>query len=210
MNVSPNLHCDLYQSLEDDALRLMCTILLERNLDGLFNSEYWYEYTGTQKQILQRRTAIFTAFGFMENTLKRNELRHYTRGILARILEMSSDQLIQDDKSEMHFETARDRLQQFSDEDIDNILRTYRGLYYPLNFFRSAVRELGNFDHWDLDFMEKKLHKSYRMKCLTYNHRGEEWYENSCRPQTMYGTGPHAIIHIRWRNYEWRNHDFGI
>ena len=198
----PNLECELHQSIGDDGMLLMCSILLKRNLDKLFNDEYWYEYTGTQKQILQRRTAILTAFAFMENTLERKELRHYTREILAHILEVSSEQLIRSNKFEVYSETAEARLRQFSDEDIDNILRTYRELYHPLNFFRSAVREFGNFDHWDLDFTEKKLYKSYEMKCLTYNHNGEEWYENSCRPQTMYGTGPHAIIHIKWKNYD--------
>lgn len=69
-------------------------------------------------------------------------------------------------------------------------------------FFRSAVREFGNFNHWDLDFTEKKLYKSYEMKCLNYNHNGDEWYDKGCRPQTMYGTGAHAIIHIRWKNYD--------
>ena len=198
----PDLQCDLHRSIGDEGLFLMCGILLKRNLDKLFNDEYWYEYTGTEKQILQRRTAILSAFAFMENTLDRKELRHYTREILARILEVSSERLIRDNNLEMHFETAENRLRQFSDEDIDNILRTYRELYYPLNFFRSAVREFGNFNHWDLDYTEKKLYKSYELKCLTYNYMSKEWYEKSCRPQTMYGTGPHAIIHIRWKNYD--------
>ena len=197
----PLLECELHQSLGDDGLRLMCSILLKRNLDKLFNDEYWYEYTGTEKQILQRRTAILSAFAFMENTLDRKELRHYTREILARILELS-DRSVRDLAWEGHIESALERLKQFDDEDIDNILRTYRGLYYPLNFFRSAVREFGNFEHWDLDFMEKKLYKSYEVKCLNYNHNGDEWYEKSCRPETMYGTGPHAIIHIKWKNYD--------
>ena len=199
----PELRCDLHPSLGDEGLRLMCSILLKRNLDKLFNDEYWYEYTGTEKQILQRRTAILTAFAFMENTLDRNELRHYTREILARlrILELS-DRSIRDFACTGHFESPSDRLRQFSDEDIDNVLRTYRGLYHPLNFFRSAVREFGNFDHWNLDFTEKKLYRSYEMKCLTYNHSGEEWYEKSGTPQVMHGTGPHAIIHIRWKNHD--------
>lgn len=179
----------------------MCSILLKRDLDRLFNDEYWYERTKTQKQLLQRRTAILTAFAFMENTLDRNERRHYTREILARILELS-ERSVRDLAGTGLIESASVRLHQFSDEDIDNILRTYRGLYYPLNFFRSAVREFGNLDRWDLDFTEKKLYKSYEMKCLNYNYNGDEWYENSCRPQTMYGTGPHAIIHIRWKNYD--------
>lgn len=197
----PDLECNLHQSLGDDGFLLMCNILLKRGLDRIFNDEYWYEYTGTEKQILQRRTAILTAFSFMENTLDGNERRHYAREILARILELS-DRSVRDFACTGHLESAADRLRQFSDDDIDNILRTYRGLYYPLNFFRSAVRELGNFNHWDLDFTEEKLYKSYEMKCLNYNHNGEEWYEKGCRPQTMYGTGPHSIIHIRWKNYD--------
>lgn len=197
----PDLECELHQSIGDDGLMLMCSILLKRNLDKLFNDEYWYDYTGTQKQILQRRTAILSAFAFMENTLDRNELRHYTREILARVLELS-DRSVRDLACTGLIESAENRLRQFTDEDIDNILRTYRELYHPLNFFRSAVREFGNFDHWDLDFMEKKLYKSYEVKCLNYNHLNKEWYEKSFIPQVMYGTGPHAIIHVRWKNYD--------
>lgn len=180
----PELQCNLQQSLGDDSFLLLCSILLKRGLDRLFNNEYWYEYTGTEKQILQIRTAILTAFAFMDNTLERDVLRHYAREILARILEPS------------------DQLQQFSDEDIDEILRTYRCLYYPLNFFRSAVRELRNSNHWDLVFEEKKLYKSYEIKCLSYNRNGDEWYEKSSTPQIMHGTGPHAIIYINWKNYD--------
>ena len=197
----PDLQCDLSQSIGDDGLQLMCSILLKLDLDKLFNDEYWYEYTGTEKQILQRRTAILTAFAFMENTLELKELRHYTREILARILELS-ERSVRDFACTRHIDSASDRLRQFSDEDIDNILRTYRELYYPLNFFRSAVREFGSFDHWDLDFTEKKLYKSYELKCLNYNYMSKEWYERSSTPQVMYGTGPHAIIHIRWKNYD--------
>jgi len=100
----PELQCDLHQSIGDDGLFLMCSILLKRDLDRLFNDQGWYERTRTEKQILQRRTAILTAFAFMENTLEGDERRHYAREILARILEPS------------------DQLRQFSDEDIDNIL----------------------------------------------------------------------------------------
>jgi hypothetical protein len=180
----PDLQCNLHQSIGGNELYLMCNILLKRGLDRLFNDEYWYEYTRTEKQILRRRTVILTAFAFMENTLEGDERRHYAREILARILEPS------------------DQLRQFSDEDIDEILRNYRGLYYPLNFFRSAVRELGNYSHWDLDFEEKKLYKSYEIKCMNYNHNGEEWYEKRSTPQIIHGTGPHAIIHINWKNYD--------
>ena len=197
----PDLQCNLHQSLGDDSFLLMCSILIKRGLDRLFNDEYWYEYTGTEKQILQRRTAILTAFSFMENTLERNELIHYAREILARILELS-ERSVRDFACTDHIESASDRVKQFSDEDVDNILRTYRGLYYPLNFFRFAVRELGNSNHWDLDFEEKKLYKSYEIKCLNYNHNGEEWYEKRSTPQMIHGTGPHAIIYINWRNYD--------
>lgn len=185
----------------DDGLFLLCSILLKRDLDKLFNDMSWYEQTRTEKQILQRRTAILTAFAFMENTLEANERRHYTREILAHILELS-ERSVRDFACTDNMESAADRLRQFSDDDIDNILRTYSGLYYPLNFFRSAVREFGNFDHWDLDFTEKKLYKSYEIKCLNYNHNGEQWYDKGWKSQTMYGTGPHAIIHIRWKNYD--------
>lgn len=197
----PDLQCQLHQSIGDDGLFLMCSILLKRDLDKLFNDMSWYEQTRTEKQILQRRTAILTAFAFMENTLDLSERRHYTREILAYILELS-ERSARDFACTGHIASAADRLKQFSDDDIDNILRTYRDLYYPLNFFRSAVREFGNFEHWDLDFAEKKLYKSYEIKCLNYNHNGEQWYENGYTPQTMYGTGPHAIIHIRWKNYD--------
>lgn len=197
----PDLQCNLHQSIGDDGLFLMCSILLKRNLDKLFNDMSWYEQTRTEKQILQRRTAILTAFAFMENTLELKERRHYTREILAYILELS-ERSVRDFACTGHIASASDRLKQFSDEDIDNILRTYRGLYYPLNFFRSAVREFGNFEHWHLDYTEKKLYKSYEIKCLNYNHNEEQWYEKGCRPQTMYGTGPHAIIHIIWKNYD--------
>ena len=197
----PELQCDLHQSIGDDGLFLMCSILLKRDLDRLFNDQGWYERTRTEKQILQRRTAILTAFAFMENTLDPYERRHYTREILSYILELS-ERSVRDFACTGHIESAADRVKQFSDEDIDNILRTYRGLYYPLNFFRSAVREFGNFEHWDLNFIEKKLYKSYEMKCLNYNHNGEQWYEVSSSTQTMYGTGLHSIIHIRWKNYD--------
>lgn len=197
----PDLQCNLHQSIGDDGLFLMCSILLKRDLDKLFNDMSWYESTRTEKQILQRRTAILTAFEFMENTLDPSERRHYTREILAYILELS-ERSARDFACTGHIASAADRLKQFSDEDIDNILRTYRELYYPLNFFRSAVREFGNFEHGDLDYTEKKLYKSYEIKCLNYNHNGEQWYENGYIPQTMYGTGPHAIIHIRWKNYD--------
>ena len=197
----PELQCDLHQSIGDDGLFLMCSILLKRDLDKLFNDEGWYERTRTEKQILQRRTAILTAFAFMENTLDLNELRHYAREILAYILELS-ERSVRDFACTGNIESAADRVKQFSDADIDNILRTYRELYYPLNFFRSAVREFGNFEHWDLNFLEKKLYKSYEMKCLNYNHNGEQWYDKGCMAQTMYGTGPHEIIHIRWKNYD--------
>ena len=197
----PDLQCQLHQSIGDDGLFLMCSILLKRDLDKLFNDMSWYEQTRTEKQILQRRTAILTAFAFMENTLDLKERRHYAREILAYILELS-ERSVRDFTCTGHIASAADRLKQFSDEDIDNILRTYRELYYPLNFFRSAVREFGNFEHWDLDFAEKKLYKSYEIKCLNYNYIGKEWYEKSSTPQTMYGTGPHAIIHIRWKNYD--------
>lgn len=179
----------------------MCCILLKRDLDKLFNDEGWYERTKTEKEVLQRRTAILTAFAFMENTLDLNERRHYTREILAYILELS-DRSVRDFACTGHIVSAADRLLHFTDEDIDNILRTYRELYYPLNFFRSAVREFGNFDHWDLDYTEKKLYKSYELKCLNYNYIGKDWYEKSSTPQVMYGTGPHAIINIRWKNYD--------
>lgn len=197
----PDLQCNLHQSIGDDGLFLMCSILLKRDLDKLFNDMSWYEQTRTEKQILQRRTAILTAFAFMENTLDPSERRHYAREILAYILELS-ERSARDFACTGHIASAADRLKQFSDGDIDNILRTYRELYYPLNFFRSAVREFGNFEHWDLDFAEKKLYKSYEIKCLNYNHNGEQWYENGYIPQTMYGTGPHAIIYIRWKNYD--------
>ena len=197
----PELQCDLHQSIGDDGLFLMCSILLKRDLDRLFNDEGWYERTRTEKQILQRRTAILTAFAFMENTLDPYERRHYTREILSYILELS-ERSVRDLACTGHIESAADRVKQFSDDDIDNILRTYRELYYPLNFFRSAVREFGNFEHWDLDYTEKKLYKSYEIKCLNYNYIGKEWFEKSSIPQVMYGTGPHAIIHINWKNYD--------
>ena len=197
----PELQCDLHQSIGDDGLFLMCSILLKRDLDRLFNDQGWYERTRTEKQILQRRTAILTAFAFMENTLDSYERRHYTREILSYILELS-ERSVRDLACTGHIESAADRVKQFSDDDIDNILRTYRELYYPLNFFRSAVREFGNFEHWDLNFIEKKLYKSYEMKCLNYNHNGEQWYDKGSSPQTMYGTGLHSIIHIRWKNYD--------
>ena len=179
----PALDCDLHQTLGWEGLQLMCTILLKRNLDKLFNDDYWYQRTWTERELLQRRTAILTAIAFMDNTLERKERIHYAREILARI-------------------TSSDQLLQFTKDDIDNILRTYRDLYYPLNFFRSAVRELGNINHWNLDFTEKKLYKSYEMKCLNYNHNGEQWCDKSFMPQTMYGTGPYSIININWNNYD--------
>lgn len=197
----PELQCNINPSIGDDGLFLMCNILLKRDLDKLFNDQGWYERTRTEKQILQRRTAILTAFAFMENTLDPYERRHYTREILAYILELS-ERSVRDFACTGHIESAADRLKHFSDDDIDNILRTYSGLYYPLNFFRSAVREFGNFEHWDLDYTEKKLYKSYEMKCLNYNHNGEQWYDKGSIPQVMYGTGPHAIIHINWKNYD--------
>lgn len=197
----PELQCDLHRYLGYDSLSLMCSILLKRDLDRLFNDQCWYERTRTEKHILQRRTAILTAFAFMENTLDPEERRHYTREILSRILELS-ERSVRDFACTGNIVSAANCLRQFSDADIDNILGTYRELYYPLNFFRSAVREFGNFEHWDLDYTEKKLYKSYEMKCLNYNYIGKEWYEKSSIPQVMYGTGPHAIIHIRWKNYD--------
>ena len=197
----PDLQCDLHESIGDDGLFLMCSILLKRDLDKLFNDQGWYERTRTEKQILQRRTALLTAFAFMENTIDPAERRHYTREILAYILELS-ERSVRDLACTGHIMSAASRLQEFSEDDIDNILRTYRELYYPLKFFRSAVREFGNFDHWNLDYTEEKLYKSYEIKCLNYNHNGEQWYDKGCRSQTMYGTGVHAIIHIRWKNYD--------
>ena len=117
----PDLQCDLHQSIGDDELFLMCSILLKRDLDKLFNDQCWYERTRTEKQILQRRTAILTAFAFMENTLERNELRHYTREILAYILELS-ERSVRDFACTGRIESAENRLRQFSDADIDNIL----------------------------------------------------------------------------------------
>lgn len=197
----PELQCDLHQSIGDDGLFLMCSILLKRDLDRLFNDQGWYERTRTEKQILQRRTAILTAFAFMENTLDINELRHYTIEILSYILELS-ERSVHAKSRTGHIESAADRVKRFSDADIDNILRTYRELYYPLNFFRSAVREFGNFEPLGLNYTEKKLYKSYEMKYLNYNYIGKEWFEKSSIPQVMYGTGPHAIIQINWKNYD--------
>ena len=151
----PELQCDLHQSIGDDGLFLMCSILLKRDLDKLFNDQGWYERTRTEKQILQRRTAILTAFAFMENTLDSYERRHYTREILSYILELS-ERSVRDLACTGHIESAADRVKQFSDADIDNILRTYRDCdiaehrlrsgrcdnNVPTAFFRSRISEI--------------------------------------------------------------------